>query len=92
MYKEKRKKPNDPASYRPISLLSNIGKLFERVVTIPIKKLCNENKIIPNEQFGFRDKYSTVYAISKLTTDIYEAINNNKNVGLIDIEKCFDSL
>ena len=88
------KSPHDPASYRPISLLSNLGKLFEKVLTEPIKKFSSVNKIIPDQQFGFRDKHSTVHAITKLTTDICTAISNGQKVGacLIDIEKCFDSV
>ena len=94
MLKKKDKPLNDPASFRPISLLSNVGKLYEKTITIPIKNYCRVKKLIPNEQFGFRDKHSTVYAISKLTTDICDALNNNEKVGacLIDIEKCFDSV
>ena len=91
---KKNKPPHDPASYRPISLLPNLGKILEKLITIPIKNFCSENKILPNEQFGFRDKHSTVHAIAKLTTDICNAINNEIRVGacLIDIEKCFDSI
>ena len=86
--------PCDPASYRPISLLSNIGKLYEKVLTEPLKLFSTVNNIIPYEQYGFRDGYSTVHAITKLTSDICKAINYGQKVGkcLIDIEKFFDSV
>lgn len=92
--KKKDKDPNRPGSYRPVSLLSNVGKVYEKRITEHIKHHCNENNIIPDEQFGFRDKHSTVHAITKLTTDLCTALNDGEKVGacLIDIEKFFDSV
>ncbi|KFM71878.1 putative RNA-directed DNA polymerase from transposon X-element, partial [Stegodyphus mimosarum] len=45
-----------PEGYRPISLLSGFGKLFERIILTRIKPFLN---ILPPEQFGFRSKLST---------------------------------
>ncbi|CAD6212890.1 GSCOCG00011073001-RA-CDS, partial [Cotesia congregata] len=87
------KNSNDPASYRPISLLPNIGKVYEIIISKAIMHFCNEEKIIPDHQFGFQKKLSTIHAITKFTSDICKALNNNECVGacLIDYEKAFDT-
>ncbi len=38
---------------RPISLLSNIGKIFERIIHMRILKWCNDKGIYIDEQSGF---------------------------------------
>lgn len=49
---------------------------------------------MPENQFGFRFKHSTVHAVNKLTSDICWALNDMKCIGacLIDIEKAFDTV
>lgn len=81
-------------SYRPISLLPNIGKLFEKVINKSILKTCKEKDVLPNTQSGFRYKHSTIHAISKLTSDICWSLNRKKFVGTcqIDFKKAFDSV
>jgi hypothetical protein len=55
-----------PQSYHPISLLSSIGKVLEKVILTRLVKATDENSTIPDEQFGFRPKHSTVHQIIKL--------------------------
>ena len=62
----------DIKNYRPICLLSNMYKLFTKIITNRLEKKLDENQ--PREQAGFRSKYST-------TTDHINAINQLK-------EKC----
>jgi len=56
-------KPNkpgtDPNSYRPISLLSTLRKLFERIIAVRLKSFVNQH-LLRHAQFGFRKKHSTV--------------------------------
>ena len=91
---KKDKNPLDPASYRPISLLPNISKIFEALINTTITAHCNKNKIIPDEQYGFRHNHSTIHAINKFLTDTTKHLNNHEMVaaGLIDLEKAFDSV
>ena len=42
-----------PMSYRPISLLSNVSKVVEKVVHDQLIHHCLGNRITPEEQFGF---------------------------------------
>lgn len=91
----KKNKPNDrPASYRPISLLPNISKVFETLINDHLVNFCNTNEIIPECQFGFRHQHSTIHALNRLTSDVNWAFNGNKSLGaiLIDLEKAFDTV
>jgi hypothetical protein len=56
-----------PQSYRPISLLSSIGKVLEKVILTRLVKVTDENSTIPDEQFGFRPKHSTVDQLITVT-------------------------
>lgn len=50
--------------------------------------------VIPDQQFGFRHKHSTVHAINYLLNYIMEELHYNQLIGavLIDLEKAFDSV
>lgn len=82
------------SSYRPISLLSCLSKVYERLLYNKLILHTEDNNIIPPFQFGFRHSHSTVHAVTKLLTDISFNLNN-KNITtacLIDIEKAFDTV
>lgn len=77
-----------------MSLLPNLGKIFEIAINKSLVRSTNQNKVIPYEQFGFRAKSSMIHTISKFTAVISEALCENKFVAacLIDVEKAFDSV
>lgn len=64
------------------------------VINNHIVKVCADNKIMHNLQFGFRAKHSTTHAIHKLFDTIMRHISDNLRVAvaLIDLEKALDSL
>lgn len=81
-------------SYRPIALLSCIGKLFERIIH---KRLYAEMEFldcIPNFQFGFRPGHSTVHALRYLTDAIRAAFRAGLTTAALyfDVAKAFDSV
>ena len=84
----------DVNNYRPISLLSNIDKIFEKLIKSRLVAFLDDNKIIFKCQFGFRNKYSTTHALINLT----ELIRSNIDKGLyscgvfIDLQKAFDTV
>lgn len=83
-----------PTNYRPISLLSNLGKVFERILLIKLLEKEDELKIIIPQQFGFRNGHSTVQQILRITEHASRNFNLNRSTGLVllDIEKAFDSV
>lgn len=88
------KDPSSPSSYRPISLLASISKLFERIILDRLLENINSNDVLPPEQFGFRRGHSTVHQLKRMVN----CINNNKAVSkstamaLLDVEKAFDNV
>ena len=80
---------------RPISLLSNIEKTFEKRVDKRLHTFLNKNNIIYNLQFGFsRKQYSTSHALINTTENIRKALDY-QNIGcgvFVDLQKAFDTI
>ena len=54
------KDPHQTASYRPISLLPVFSKILEEIIYGRIKTIIETKNLIPDHQFGFRNKHSTI--------------------------------
>ncbi|XP_072929562.1 uncharacterized protein [Epargyreus clarus] len=92
----KRDKPRDsPSAYRPICLLDEAGKLFERIISARISQhlVCHGPDLSEN-QFGFRQQRSTVDAILRVRTLSEQAISQGRVVLAVslDIVNAFNSL
>ena len=70
----------DYSNYRPISLLSNIEKILEKLMYERLCTFLNNNNIICNLQFGFRQQYSTSHALINITGNIRKTIDDG-NIG-----------
>ena len=81
-------------NYRPISLLSNIDKIFEKIVKERLLNFLKLNNIIINKQFGFRNKHSTLHALMSLTENIRKNLDkgNYSCEIFIDLQKAFDTV
>lgn len=66
------------SSYRPISLLPVLGKLFEKVLLKRLRPILQNIQIIPNNQFGFRNRHSTIHQVHRLTDEISTALENKE--------------
>ena len=60
----KKEDPLDKTSYRPISILPTVSKNFERILFNQLQ--CFSNKFISPLLYGFRNGYSTQYALLSL--------------------------
>lgn len=75
------KNPSNPDACRPISLLSNIGKFFEKFVAEMLAEECEQLGIIPLHQFGFRSAHSAVQQAAPLAA----MLRTNKRRGFIQL-------
>ena len=57
----------DYQNYRPISLLSNIKKILEKMIYKHLYKFFNDNNILCELQFGFRQNFSTTHASENIS-------------------------
>ena len=83
-----------PSNYRPISLLSNINKILEKLVFSRLYKFLELHKCLYQLQYGFREDHSTNHALINITESIREALDNNKSVcGIfVDFQKAFNTV
>lgn len=86
------KPASDPASYRPISLISCLGKLFERLVTDRLQDFCDHHGVIPDFQHGFRARHTAQDPVFNLLSTATENFNRNQvtTALLLDSETAFD--
>ncbi|MEW8546463.1 MAG: reverse transcriptase family protein, partial [Candidatus Thiodiazotropha sp.] len=83
---------NLPKNYRPISLLSVLGKTMERAVHKQVYNYCISNNVFTSHQSGFIKGDSTTYQLLHLYNSFCEAVDSGKEVRVIffDISKAFD--
>ena len=65
----------DYSNYNPISLLSNIEEILEKLMYKRLYTFLNNNNNIYNLQFGFRHQYSTSHALINITENIRKALD-----------------
>ena len=63
-------------NYRPISLLSNLSKIFERVMYNRIESFLDDFEIMYELQYGFRKKHSTNHALLNIIEQIRKCLDN----------------
>jgi hypothetical protein len=68
--------------------------MMKRMVAKRIERYAYQERLIPNEQFGFRKKHSITAQLARLTDYITHGYNNNKHTGLVmlDVEKAYDTI
>lgn len=88
------KPPDDANSYRPISLSSCIGKLFENLIKVRIEWYVEVNNILPNIQFGFRRGKSCADSFTCLISDLKHCKHTYKSAvcAFLDVQGAFDNL
>ena len=82
------------SSYRPISFLLNINKIFEKIVYKRIYSFLDRLNCIYELRYGFRAKHSTNHALLGLTEKIWESLDSGKYACgvFIDLQKAFDTV
>jgi hypothetical protein len=75
------KDPTASKSYRPISLLSTVGKLFERWILRCLKCHINSSGIYRNEQFEFREGHSATHQLLRVVKHIKSGLQAKLSTG-----------
>ncbi len=83
---------SQPASYRPIALLSSPSKVFEQSVKEQLYAYCVENHVLPDEQFGFMKGRSAEWQLLSVIEEWHIALDNRNCVHatFLDAAKAFD--
>jgi hypothetical protein len=88
------KDPTLPSSYRPISLLVTVGKLFEKILLARVLREENERGLLRDEQFGFRPRHSTALQLGRLVERVNRKFDERRVTGAVflDVAKGFDTV
>ena len=80
------------SNYRPISLLSCVGKLMERCVYKHVYNYLYFNRLLYDKQFGFLKGYSTVHQLLEIYHQVVSSLDSRQNLCMVfcDISKAFD--
>ena len=81
-------------NYRPISLLSIAGKIFEILLYDRMFEFFIENNLVSKNQSGFRPGDSCIDQLLSITHGIYQSFNDSLEVRAVflDISKAFDKV
>ena len=81
-------------SYRPISNLSVLSKLLERLVARQLLEYLTTEKLLPDKQSAYRAFHSTETAVVKVMADILRSLDNGDIalLTLLDLSAAFDSM
>lgn len=88
------KPPENPSSYRPISLLPVLGKILEKIILKRITTIAQSKNSIPNFQFGFRAHHATTHQLHRVADTISAALETKKYCAgvFLDVAKAFDTV
>jgi hypothetical protein len=88
------KDPALPSSYRPISLLDTIGKIFEKILLSRILHEVGERGLLRDEQFVFRPRHSTSLQLARLFERITRNFGDRRltDTVFLDVAKPFDTV
>lgn len=83
-----------PSNYRPISLLTSLSKILEKLVNKRLLTYLEKNKLLSLNQYGFRNGRSTEDAVSNLVDHVIGNLDSGKRcVGVfLDLAKAFDTV
>ena len=85
---------NSIGNYRPISVISNLGKIFEKCLKVRLVDYFSVNNFLSKNQFGFMKGFSTSDAMYKLIDVLTSGLNEGKKcIALfLDLAKAFDTV
>ena len=90
----KSKEHHNESNYRPISLLTTVSKILEKIVYKRVYKFLTESSQLYENQYGFRSNHSCEHAISQTVGNLLKNLESKKNsvCVLLDLSKAFDTI
>ena len=90
----KKADPLECTNYKPMSLTANIRKILEKLVHKCLFCFLDQNEILYNNQYGFRNNHSATHALIDITEKIKNALDSKYYACsvFIDLEKTFDTV
>ena len=84
----------EPANYRGVSLTSVTSKILEHIVHSHVMDHLEANKILVDNQHGFRAKHSTVSQLVLTMHDLTGRIEKGETIhmAILDFAKAFDKV
>ena len=84
--------PSQVNNYRPVSLLSNVDKVMERIIFKYIYNFLKDIEFLSSFQSGFVPGDSTVNQLAYLYNSFCKALDDGKEIRIVffDISKAFD--
>ena len=84
--------PSNVSNYRPISLISVLGKVMERCVYKHIYNFLAQNNVLTSNQSGFTPGDSAINQLIYMTNEFGRALDEGKEIRVVfcDISKAFD--
>ena len=84
----------EPGNYRPVSLTSQIGKIFERLLRDRIVSFLEENGKLRDSQHGFRAKRSCLTNLLEFFDTVRDYVDQGVPVDTVylDFQKAFDKV
>ena len=81
-------------NYRPVSLLPVCAKVFEKIIFNSLFEFLNTDKLLNNNQSGFRPNHSCMHHLLSITHEIYKLLDTNPSLEVrgvfLDLSKAFD--
>ena len=83
-----------PDNYRPISVLPQVDKIFEKLIHKRMVEFEAKHKFLNNCQFGFRKGHSTSHGITHVHEQVIQSLEKKKVCALlfIDLKAAFDTV
>ncbi|GBO24283.1 Putative protein in type-1 retrotransposable element R1DM [Araneus ventricosus] len=85
---------SNPESYRPICLLSVLGKILDKLMTQRLVYFLESNNLLDHRQYGFREGMGTLAAL-KTENKFIDCAKNEKLITCmisLDIKNAFNSI
>ena len=84
----------NPSDYRPLSIISHVAKIVEKLVKVQLMKYLVGYDFITQDQSAYLEGRSTITCLHIIIDLCLENTNEGEYTGIcmLDVTKCFDSI